>query len=317
MNVLFTNIGRKTYLLEYALELQKKYNLKIFVCDTSRRTAGFHVSNKIECFITPRVLDDEEKYAEILLKKCIEYSIDIIIPLMDFELPVLAQKKRLFREKKIEIIISDYTVIQNCLDKEKNYFFCRQNGITVPQSYYSLPTDDIGFPVVLKKKRGSGSVGQRIIGTDEELRFYYTDEYMLQEYIQGMEIGMDVFNDLEGNFLHAGFRKKLLMRAGETDKAQAIYLPELEQLAKQISAAFGHIGNMDVDVMRDKAGRLFCIDFNPRFGGGYPLTHLSGFNYLQYIFELYLKRKVLIPVPYKEGTVMVKGISTYVAESDD
>ncbi|MEJ2665273.1 MAG: ATP-grasp domain-containing protein, partial [Spirochaetia bacterium] len=168
-----------------------------------------------------------------------------------------------------------------------------------------------------KKKRGSGSVGQRIIGTDEELRFYYTDEYMLQEYIQGMEIGMDVFNDLEGNFLHAGFRKKLLMRAGETDKAQAIYLPELEQLAKQISAAFGHIGNMDVDVMRDKDGRLFCIDFNPRFGGGYPLTHLSGFNYLQYIFELYLKRKVSIPVPYKEGTVMVKGISTYVAESDD
>ncbi|MEJ2664554.1 MAG: hypothetical protein P8107_11015, partial [Spirochaetia bacterium] len=130
MNVLFTNIGRKTYLLEYALELQKKYNLKIFVCDTSRQTAGFHVSNKIECFITPRVLDDEEKYAEILLKKCIDNNINIIIPLMDFELPVLAQKKRLFREKKIEIIISDYTVIQNCLDKEKNYLFCRQNGIT-------------------------------------------------------------------------------------------------------------------------------------------------------------------------------------------
>jgi carbamoyl-phosphate synthase large subunit len=317
MNVLFTNIGRKTYLLEYALGLRQEYNLNIFVCDTSRETAGFQVSEIVHHFLTPRVLDDEEKYADILLKKCIEKNIEIIIPLMDFELPVLAGKKKLFRTKGIEIIISDLGVIDACLDKEKNYMFCNTNGIAVPKSCFSLPLQGVAFPLVLKKKRGSGSVDQKMIGTPAELGFYFTEEYMVQEYIEGVEIGMDVFNDLEGNFLHAAFREKLLMRAGETDKARSVYLPELEQLARAISAAFKHTGNMDVDIIWDKWGKLFCIDFNPRFGGGYPLTHLSGFNYLKYIFELYLNRKINVTVAYKEGIVMMKGISTYVSGTDN
>ncbi len=311
MNVLFTNIGRKTYLLEYALELRREYNLNIFVCDTSRDTAGFHVSEIVRHFITPRVLDDEKKYADILLKKCVENNIEIIIPLMDFELPVLAGKKQLFRTKGTEIIISGPSVIDACLDKEKNYIFCKNNGIAMPESFFSLPAEGVAFPLVLKKRRGSGSVDQKIIGSTDELGFYFTDEYMAQEYIDGVEIGMDVFNDLEGNFLHAAFREKLLMRAGETDKARSVYLPELEQLARNISAVFKHVGNMDADIIRDKSGKLFCIDFNPRFGGGYPLTHLSGFNYLRYIFELCLKRKITIREKYREGIVMLKGISTY------
>jgi carbamoyl-phosphate synthase large subunit len=317
MNVLFTNIGRKTYLLEYALELRQEYDLNIFACDTSRETAGFYVSERIQHFITPRVLDDEEQYTGILLKKCIENNIDIIIPLMDFELPVLAQKKQLFRAKGIEIIISDFTVIDACLDKEKNYIFCNDKGIMVPESFFSLPVKGVNFPLVLKKRRGSGSVDQKIINSMEELRFYYTDEYMMQEYIDGVEIGMDVFNDLEGDFLHAAFREKLLMRAGETDKARSVYFPELEKLARNISASFKHVGNLDVDLIQDNTGKLFCIDFNPRFGGGYPLTHLSGFNYLKYIFELYHKRKITIPPKYKEGIVMIKGISTYVSGTDN
>ncbi|MBN1797210.1 MAG: ATP-grasp domain-containing protein [Spirochaetales bacterium] len=312
MNLLFTNIGRKTYLLEYALDLREEYDLNIFICDTSRETAGFHVSKKVHSFITPRVLDDQDEYINVLLKKCKDNNIEIIIPLMDFELPVLSRKKDLFKTKGIEIIISDFSVIDACLDKEKNYAFCIDNGLKVPKSYFQLPGDDTVFPLILKKRRGSGSVGQKLINTPEELRFYYNDEYVVQEYIEGVEIGMDVFNDLNGRYVHSAFRKKILMRAGETDKAKSIYFPELERLAKSISASFKHIGNMDVDIIKDDAGNLFCIDFNPRFGGGYPLTHLSGFNYLKYILELYLHKKITVPVRYKTGTVLLKGISTYI-----
>ena len=33
---------------------------------------------------------------------------------------------------------------------------------------------------------------------------------------------------------------------------------------------------------------IFIIDINPRFGGGYPFTHLSGHNYLKAIIAMYL-----------------------------
>jgi carbamoyl-phosphate synthase large subunit len=315
MNLLFTNIGRRTYLLEYALELQQRYDLKIFVCDTSEITAGFWVSDKIKKFITPCVSDDEEYYIKKLFKKCQEYKIDVIIPLMDFELPILAKNKLLFAQNGIKIIISDSEVIETCLDKEKTYHFCQKNDINMPLSYFSYPSNAPEFPLVLKKIKGSGSVGQFIISNIQELQVLYKEGYLLQQQIEGIEYGMDVFNDLQGHFLHAAFRKKYLMRAGETDKAVSVYSDQLLSIARIISEKFLHVGNMDVDVVIDKNNNYYCIDFNPRFGGGYPLTHLSGSNYLEYIIRMVLGQTVTTPREYKENIVMVKGISAYTFNS--
>ena len=36
---------------------------------------------------------------------------------------------------------------------------------------------------------------------------------------------------------------------------------------------------------------LYFIDFNPRFGGGYPFTHMSGYNFIRAVFDLMSKKK--------------------------
>jgi len=311
MNILFTNIGRRTYMVEYALKLKREYSLNIFLSDTSDQTAGFWVSEDVTSFLTPKVFGNEQQYLEHLLRKCKEYHIDIIIPLMDFELSVLAEVKADFMRQGISIIVSDYNVIESCLDKEKNYQFCNDHNLPVPASCFSYPKFNFKFPIILKKIMGSGSVDQRIIYTAEELKLYFKKDFFAQEFIEGTEYGMDIFNDLESNFLHAAFREKLLMRAGETDKARSVYSDKLTQIARTISSKFKHIGNMDVDIIVDKDDNYFCIDFNPRFGGGYPLTHLLGFNYLKYLFDLVLGKKVAIPQRYPQNVIMVKGISVF------
>jgi carbamoyl-phosphate synthase large subunit len=35
---------------------------------------------------------------------------------------------------------------------------------------------------------------------------------------------------------------------------------------------------MDVDVLLDAENRPWVLDINPRFGGGYPFSHVSGSN---------------------------------------
>ena len=103
------------------------------------------------------------------------------------------------------------------------------------------------------------------------------------------------------------------MRAGETDKSRIINSAPLGELARSISATFRHAGNLDVDVMEDRAGNLFCIDFNPRFGGGYPTTHLAGLNYLKAILDMADGRQVSEFAPPKPLTLM-KGISLHTFE---
>lgn len=283
MNILLTNAGRRTYLVDFVLELKKQYkDINIFVSDTSLKTAAMFVSEDIKSIITPRVDSNEDKYIEILLDSCIKNNINVVIPLMDFELPSLSKNRGLFESNNIKVWVSDYDIIINCLDKKKNYFFCKKNNIPTPDSWFSK--FNIDETIIKKKIIGSGSVGLQKISPNEEFSFI-EDEDMLQSFISGREIGMDVFNDYNGNFVHACFREKILMRAGETDKAKSFDSEVYMEYAKKISKIFRHVGNMDVDFIETPESDIYFIDFNPRFGGGYPFTHLSGPNYLKYILE--------------------------------
>lgn len=311
INILFTNAGRRTYLIEYALELKQQIrSINIFISDTTQKTAAMQVSNEVHSFLTPRVDMNEDKYVEILLDRCLEHNIKVIIPLMDFELPVLAKNKQLFEKEGIKIWVSEYETVINCLDKKKNYAFCKKNNVPIPESWFSF--SEINMPVIKKKIQGSGSVGIQKIFPKEKFSFLENED-MLQLFIEGREIGMDILNDYNGNFVHACFREKILMRAGETDKAKSFNSEAFMEQAKIISKIFHHVGNMDLDLIETKRGDIYYIDFNPRFGGGYPFTHISGANYLKYIFEESMGLKPEVPT-FGKSIFGMKGLKLYYYE---
>ena len=98
------------------------------------------------------------------------------------------------------------------------------------------------------------------------------------------------------------------MRAGETDKAEVVILPEYTKIAKEISSKLGHIGNLDVDFIKTDSGQIFFIDFNPRFGGGYPFSHSAGCNYLKAIVDMKIGKELTLPDKPKV-IVGMKGIN--------
>ena len=68
------------------------------------------------------------------------------------------------------------------------------------------------------------------------------------------------------------------MRAGETDQAVSTNDPELIALGLKLTQKLKLFGPMDVDVMIDN-GVPKLLEFNPRFGGGYPCSHLAGADF--------------------------------------
>ena len=91
---------------------------------------------------------------------------------------------------------------------------------------------------------------------------------------------------------------------------QAIYS---FSLAKKISKISKHVGNLDCDVIKSKRGDLYFIDFNPRFGGGYPFTHISGYNFIKAILDLMLNKKPIFPK--KPNLIKAsKGINIHVSK---
>ena len=104
------------------------------------------------------------------------------------------------------------------------------------------------------------------------------DSIFFQEKLGGEEFGLNVMNDMNSNNVGVPVKKKLAMRAGETDKAITVDLPEVREMGKIIGENLKHIGNLDVDIMQRANGDYCILELNPRFGGGFPFSYEAGVN---------------------------------------
>ena len=305
MNILFTCAGRRTYLLKYFKENLSEGD-KVVATDMQLSAPALQVADvKLQ---VPAVYDP--KYIDITLQICKEQKIDALLSLNDLELPLLAENKARFEAEGVKVIVSDPKVIDIAFDKYKTAQWVESLGLKSPKTFVrlddaksALQTGELVFPLFMKPRWGSGSIGLETIADMEELDTYYNllmkkikktilatasmgDEYiMIQEKLTGNEFGLDVMNDLKGNHVAVSVKQKLAMRAGETDKAVTLDLPEVREIGRKIGEALKHIGNLDVDVMQNAKGEYCVLELNPRFGGGFPFSYEAGVNLPKAIIE--------------------------------
>lgn len=299
MNILITSVGRRGYIIDYFKKALGN-NGKVIAGNSSIISPAF--SHADEYVITPLIYSEE--YIPFLLNFCIRKKIDFVISMFDVDLWILAKNKELFYRNGINIIVSPQEVIEVCNDKWKTYEFLTANKIKVPRCYLTLETcckaiekNEIKFPIVVKPRWGMGSLAVFVANSIKELHVFektcknqieksylkYESEIekdrmvLFQEYIQGEEYGIDIINDLSGNHIVSIVKKKVSMRAGETDAAYVIRNMEMEEISKEISAVLRHIGNLDVDILVDNS-EIFVLEMNARFGGGYPFSHVAGID---------------------------------------
>lgn len=298
MNILFTCAGRRTYLLKYFKENMLPGD-KIVATDMQLTAPALQVADvKLQ---VPAVYDP--LYIDITLNICKEQKVDALISLNDLELPILADNKARFEEIGVKVIVSDPQVIDICFDKYKTAQWVEALGLKSPKTFVrlddakvALASGEISFPLFLKPRWGSGSIGLETVEDMEELEIVYGlllkkvkktilatasvgDEYiMIQEKLTGKEFGLDVMNDLSGRNVAVSVKQKLAMRAGETDKAVTVDLPEVREMGAVIGRNLKHIGNLDVDIMQRANGDYCILELNPRFGGGFPFSYEAGVN---------------------------------------
>lgn len=315
MNILFTCAGRRTYLLKYFRENLNEGD-KIVATDMQLSAPALQAADiKVQ---VPPVYDSQ--YISITLDICKQYAVDALISLNDLELPILAENKVKFEDLGVKVIVSSPEVIDICFDKYKTAQWVESIGLKAPRTFVrledakqALASGDLAFPLFMKPRWGSGSIGLETISDMEELEVYYGllmrkikktilatasvgEEYiMIQEKLTGEEFGLDVMNDLNGNNVGVSVKKKLAMRAGETDKAITVDLPEVRKIGKIIGEHLHHIGNLDMDIMQRVNGDYCILELNPRFGGGFPFSYEAGVNLPKAIIE-WLNGNIIDPV---------------------
>ena len=304
MNILFTCAGRRTYLLKYFKD-QLGDKGKVVGADMQLSAPALTAADiKVP---VPAVYSHD--YVDQIIDICKKHNINAIISLNDLELPILAANKKRFVGIGVIPIVSDMEVIDICFDKLKTANYIESIGLLSPKTFVNykdavvaIKNGILSFPLILKPRWGSGSIGIEMVNSLEELEEIYSlllkkikksilataslgDEYIIiQEKIDGQEYGMDVMNDLNGKTRGVSVKKKLAMRAGETDKAQTVENTDIRAIGQKLGENLRHIGNLDVDIFESN-GKYYVLELNPRFGGGFPFSYESGVNFPKAIIE--------------------------------
>lgn len=316
MNILIPNIGRRGYLVKYIKDIDD-FHGKVYVSDCDTTASGLYGSND-GYFILPKPSDDEDRYVDEVLHLCEKEDIGLIIPVIDPEIFILSKYVDLFARQNILIMVSSKEVMDICYNKILMNHFLEQNDFLIPRTYDSLENFEedyakgkITLPVIIKPIYGSGSELTYKVSSVKAVKALFFDDCVIQEFIEGQEYGVDVFNDLNRTPIRCVVKKKIAMRSGETDKAISVKDIKLQHALIKLAEKLGHIGNLDCDVIR-KNDDLYIIDLNPRLGGGYPATHESGVNLLEIMIALALGEGGKIKPEfenYKENLLVMKEVN--------
>lgn len=214
-------------------------------------------------------------------------------------------------------LLVSYLPCEMSLDKFEMYNWLAKNGYKCAKSYMDkdaffadVEVGLISYPVFVKPARGSASISISKAYDKEtvELLFAHEDGLMIQEFLNGQEIGADVYIDMVSHEIVSIFtKKKLKMRAGETDKAVSFKDKKLFDLIEDFVKKAGYNGQIDIDIF-DVNGEYYISEVNPRFGGGYPHAYESGANHMCLIVNNLAGREneCAVGKNYKVGTYMMK-----------
>lgn len=311
MNILILSCGTRNKIVQYFKENLQGFG-KVVATDMSDLAPAVYEADKF--YKVPRMTD--KGYIDVIFDICKKENITAVLSLIDPELSLLAKHKQAFEALGVTVIGSSYDLCEMSLDKMQMYTWLKEHGYKAARSYTEicafrsdLEKGLVSFPVFVKPVRGSASIAITKVEDEETLEFLISknDNLMIQEFLKGQEIGADVYIDMvSGEVVSVFTKKKLLMRAGETDKAVSFKDPKLFALIERFVNEAGYRGQIDIDIF-DIDGDYYISEVNPRFGGGYPHAYESGCNHMKLIVNnLQGKANSKNIGGYDEGIYMMK-----------
>ena len=308
-NILITSAGKRVALVRYFKETLRRFlpDAKVLTTDMRPEMApAGYVSDA--CIQVPRVTD--AAYPDILLDICRKNNVGMIVPTIDTELLILTALKERFLQEGIHVIVGDEKFVLMCRDKRNTGAFFEAHGVRVPRP---VDKNNPTFPLFAKPYDGSLSTNLHYITKPEELTadilsdpkllfMEYIDKSVYKEYTVDMYFGRD--NRVKSIVP----RERIEIRAGEINKGRTAKNNIVPYLKERIGELPGCVGCICMQLFyHPETHDIVGIEVNPRFGGGYPLTYMSGANYPELLIrEYFLGEAVEYSDTWIDGKLMLR-----------
>lgn len=289
-NILCCNVGRRGRLmLDFKASL--KNSGKIVATDNWSVAPALFLADKQ--YVVPPISSPD--YINNVLDICMKENIRAVTTFIDPEIEILSANRDVFLSNGILPLCPSIHSASLCFDKFEMFKYLKRHGLRTVLTYDSVASfkdgyanGEITFPVFIKPRTGSGSVGIHKVNNLEELESYITEgtyNYIIQEFMYGGDCDADVYVDCISHKVVAAFSKrKLETRIGGASKTISFKDDKLFEFIKEIVSVFEFYGPLDMDFFY-KDGQYYLSEINPRFGGAYLHAYGSGVDFVKLIIN--------------------------------
>ncbi len=311
INILILSAGRRVELIGCFKSARDRLGVsgRIVAADASDLAPALYFADEREQ--VPRI-SDNEGYVRAIIDICNRYDIALIVPTIDTELLLLAE-----RREEIEsatnalILISSLEVIRICRDKTNTQKWLEEHGFLVPGmiSDDEIESGSVDYPVFIKPLDGSSSINAFRADNKDEIDTYReligSGKYIIQDYMEGTEYTVDCFLDFEGNIITVVPRIRIATRSGEIAKGRIVrdsaIIEDVTRLLEELKPA----GHITIQCMRTGRG-IEYIEINPRFGGGAPMSIMAGADSCEKLYRLLRGERLQRDDSFRENVTFLR-----------
>lgn len=262
--------------------LRYSEKVRIVLADNSPETVGRYFVDK--SYTVPKTVF-KEQFIHTVMNICKEENIDIIFPSTQFELIPLAESSFLFKEKNIQVAVSEENVLRTLLNKKDTHNFLTVEKLpALPK--IDITSDNFTFPVIGKPLQNWGSRGIIIANNTDELttqnQYELVHDYIWHPYWKGFnEYSVDFAIDFKGTVSDFVIRRRIKTIGGFSvicESAENQKIQEIVSGLSRIISSRGGKGLFNVQIL-EKETNYFISDINPRAGTSAVFGFRHGVNF--------------------------------------
>lgn len=304
LNILVTGVGGPAGINSSRL-LQDETGVHVIGCDIDEYSTGrFFVD---EFLICPRV-SDAAAYEAWIREIVSEHAIDILIPTVHEELPVL---RAFSDELSCTVAISPMETLLIGDDKKLMYEWMDAHMPEHVAKWTTLKDwtpewsgEDEQF---IKPRQGRGGRGCRV-ATPAEISFLKDqdealDSTLIMSSLPGTEWTVDAYVGQDGRIVYTMVRERMGLAGGISIKGRTAKNQAVIDATREMLGKLSCRGPALIQWKADQDGVPKLVEINPRFSGGLMISRAAGVNPISNIIREH-KGETLTEQDWREVTVL-------------
>lgn len=307
VNVLLLSSGRRIELIQAFQKALSEHapGSKIIAADAQSLAPALYLADK--AVLLPRLT--EETYIDRLCEVIEKFKIELVVPTIDPELPILSDaRKEIEARTGTRIMVADPWVIRICNDKILTQEHVVSNGLLAPFVFESATgVSEEDFPLILKPRAGSSSIGVNVVKSFDEINYLLprTHDPMIQEFVTGEEYTVDCFSDFDGNVISVVPRLRIATRGGEILKGRISKNRNIMNAVEALLRTLPMPGHSTIQCFETDRGIEF-IEINPRFGGGAPMSIAAGADSCSRLIKILQGEELSYDDSFEDGLTFLR-----------